>query len=460
MDIKRPSLSQLAAVAVSGGAYWSLAYATPRTDFGQLLGLFAVALLAYAWLLRSRLPWRWGVAAALGFRLLWLPATPALSDDVYRFHWDGLLVANGATPFQFRPAEIIADGARTAIPDEAARAWLLPELQQLYRRLNSPQYYSVYPPVCQYVFGAAAWAFPTSDTGFALGLRGIILAAEIAAAWLLLALLPALGFPPERALGYLLHPLVIVELTGNLHFEGLVFSFVLLAFWLLIHGRWRVSALALGLGVATKLLPLLALPLLVRRLGWRRFGGYAGLSTGAVVLLFIPFLSADLVANFSRSLNLYFRSFEFNASVYYVVRFLGIRLTSYNEIAIIGPALALVSGLVGLGLAWWERLPRLASLPQTLLLVLTGYFLLATTVHPWYLTLLVGLSVFSRFRYPLVWGGVAVLSYAAYRSSTYTENLWLVALEYAVTLTVFGAELCVANRNRQPEPTDEEMASG
>jgi len=204
---------------------------------------------------------------------------------------------------------------------------------------------------------------------------------------------------------------------------------------------WAVSAGALGLGVAAKLLPLLALPLLVRRLGLRRFVAYATLSIGTFSLLFGPFLSVELLVNISRSLRLYFRSFEFNASIYYLLRPVGYWLTTYNQIAIIGPLLAFCSGLVGLGLAWRERRPRLAALPQTLLLVLTAYYALATTVHPWYLTLLIGLSALSRFRFPLVWGGLAVLSYAAYRSSTYTENLWLVGVEYAGTFAVLIWEL-------------------
>ena len=421
---------------LSGAAYAGLAYATPRTGFGQLVGLFGVALLAYAWLLRSRLPLQWGLAAALLFRLLWLPALPALSDDVYRFRWDGLLVAHGANPFRFRPDEIIADGARLAIPEADRRTQVLPQLQGLYRQINSPHYYSVYPPVCQFVFGGAARLFPTSERGFAIGLRLVILAAEVGTAWLLLALLPALGWPVERAHHYLLHPLVIVELTGNLHFEGLLIFFMLLTIWLLSRKRWAISAGALGLGVATKLLPLLALPLLARRLGWRHFGAYLAVSAGTLLLVFSPFLSEALFVNISRSLNLYFRSFEFNASIYYLLRPIGYWLTTYNQIAIIGPALALLGGLLGLVLTWRERRPSLLSLPQMLLLLLTTYYVLATTVHPWYLTLLIGLSVLSRFRYPLVWGGIAVLSYATYRTNSYTENLWLVGLEYAVTFGV------------------------
>ena len=446
---QRPSLSQGVALLLSGAAYAVLAYATPRAQFGQLMGLVAVALGAYWWLLRTRLPVHWGLGAALVFRLLWLPALPALSDDVHRFRWDGLLVARGVNPFRFRPDELIANGARAAIPDADSRTEILPELQRLYRRLNSPHYYSVYPPVCQLVFGGAAGFFPHSDRGFACCLRVVILLAEAGTAWLLLALLPALGAPTSRALRYLLHPLVITELTGNLHFEGVVFFFVLLALWLLSRQRWMLSGVALGLGVATKLLPLLALPLLVRRLGWRRSLSYAGLTLGVFLLLFGPFLSVDLFRNISRSLQLYFRNFEFNASIYYLLRPIGIWLTTYNQIAIIGPVLAFGSGLLGLALAWRERRSTLAALPQTLLLMLAAYYALATTVHPWYLTLLIGLSALTRFRFPLVWGGLAVLSYAAYRTSAYQENLWLVALEYLGTLTML---LWESNRKSLPQP--------
>lgn len=454
MPVTLPSVSQVAALLLSGGAYAALAYATPRTDFIQLAALFGAALLAYMWLLRSGLSWRWGVGAALVFRLLWLPALPALSDDIYRFRWDGILVAHGTNPFRFRPDEIIADGARTAIPDAAARNQALPELQSLYRQLNSPHYYSVYPPVCQFIFGGAACLFPRSEVGFACTLRVLILAAEAGATALLLALLAAWGDPLDRALRYLLHPLVVVEITGNLHFEGMMVFFVLLALWLLSRHRWVASAVALGLGVATKLLPLLALPLLVRRLGWRVAAAYAAISLGVLALLFSPFVSADLVVNISRSLRLYFRSFEFNASIYYLLRPVGYWLTGYNQIAIIGPALALLSGLTGLLLAWRERRHTLAALPQTLLLMLTAYYACATTVHPWYLTQLIGLSVLARFRYPLVWGGLAILSYAAYTSSVYEERLALVTLEYAVAFAVLALELM-----RKPEHTSALPAS-
>ncbi|TPG72072.1 hypothetical protein [Hymenobacter nivis] len=420
---------QLLALLLAGAAYWALAYATPRAQFGQLLGLFGVAGAAYVWLLHTRLPLRWGLGAALAFRLLWLPATPALSDDFYRFHWDGLLVSHGHSPFAETPAQLL----RRPPPDSAALP--MRELRRLGPHLNSPRYFSVYPPVCQALYGAAAAAFPSSETGFLLVVRGALLLADAGAAALLLWLLPLAGWPARRALAYLLHPLAIVEVAGNVHMEGVVVFFLLLTGALLVRRRSRLAAGALALAVATKLLPLLALPLLARQLG-RRFGWFLGVLAGGLGLAFLPFLSWGLLLHIGLSLDLYFQSFEFNASVFYVLRALGQWLVGFDLVGGLGPLL----GAGALGLAFW--LARgvdagrrgLAAVPQRLLLTLSGYFALATIVHPWYLVPLVALSCFSPLRYARVWAGLAVLSYSAYRTSAYTESPWLLVLEYGGVL--------------------------
>ncbi|MBG8553695.1 glycosyltransferase 87 family protein [Hymenobacter guriensis] len=424
------------ALVLTAGAYAGLAYATPRPHTVQLLGLLAVAFAGYGALLWARVPLGLGLAAALLLRLLWLPAPPALSDDFYRFRWDGLLVANGYNPFRFRPDELVAPTPAASLPPALAA-----QLRQLYSQLNSPHYYSVYPPVCQGAFALGARLFPDSEQGFVLVLRLLVLAAEAATTLLLLWLLRQLRLPRTQALWYLLHPLVVVELTGNLHFEALVIALLLGAGALLLRDRWQASAGILGVAVATKLLPLVALPLLVRRLGWRRAVAYGAVCGLTVLALFSPFLTTELLQNIGRSLGLYFRTFEFNASFYYLARALGYWYWGYNKIALIGPALAGAGALGILVLAWRERLPLSgAALPRTLLLVLTLYYLLATVVHPWYLTPLLALSVFTRFRFALVWGALVTLSYATYQTSSYRENPWLLALEYTVVLGVLLLE--------------------
>jgi len=417
-----------------GAAYWGLAYATPRPHFGQLLGLFAVAGAAYAWLLHTRLPLRWGLGAALLFRLLWLPATPALSDDFYRFRWDGLLVSHGHNPFAETPRQLLHS------PPADSAALPLPELRRLLPRLNSPTYYSVYPPVCQALYGAAAKFFPTSQTGFLVVVRLALLLADAGAAGLLVWLLPLAGWPARRALAYLLHPLVVVEVMGNVHMEGVVVCFLLLTGALLARHRLRLAAGALALAVATKLLPLLALPLLARHLGLRRLGQVVGVLAGSLGLLFLPFVSWTLLLHIGLSLDLYFQSFEFNASVFYVLLAVGKWLTGYDLVGVLGPLLGAGSIYLAFWLARRAGRPALAALPHWLLLTLSGYFVLATIVHPWYLVPLVALSCFSPLRYARAWAGLAILSYSAYRTLAYTESSLLLTLEYSVVLTWAAAE--------------------
>ncbi|GAA4387766.1 glycosyltransferase 87 family protein [Hymenobacter koreensis] len=422
------SLAALVLVASQG----LLAYATERSQTVQLLGLLAVGTAAYLVLLRGNLPLRAGLLLALVLRLIWLPAMPRLSDDYHRFRWDGLLVATGQNPYQHRPDEFRAGGGALTGPAELSPA--------LFKQLNSPRYYSLYPPVSQAAFGVAAWLFPASETGFVLVLRGLLLLAEAASAGLLLRLLLQWHLPVQRAFWYLLHPMVVAELTGNLHFEALVVTGLLLTCWLLVQHRVVGAAVVLGGAVAAKLTPLLLLPLLLRRLGLRAcvlLGAGTLLTLG---LLFTPFASVELVQHFGSSLNLYFHSFEFNASIYYLFRALGIWLTGYNQIAHIG---TLLLGLAVLGILVFvalERRPTLAGLPGALLLLFTGYYALSTTVHPWYLAPLVALSCFSGWRYPAAWASLAALSYAAYRTPAYTEDLRLVALEYLGVLLVMALD--------------------
>ncbi|TGE20148.1 hypothetical protein [Hymenobacter elongatus] len=437
----RPSAAQLTAILVSLGAYGLLAYATPRQHFGALICLYSLAFGGYFWLLWRPLPLRYGLALALAGRLLWLPALPALSDDYFRFRWDGTLVAAGHNPYLHRPDELVAAQPRANADTVPLGSLSAAATGQLYARLNSPHYYSVYPPVCQALFGVASALASGSERGFVLVLRLLLLAAEAATAALLLALLRRFGLPAQRALWYILNPLVIIELTGNLHFEAVVICGILAAFWGLAHHYRALSAGALAGAVATKFLPLLLLPLLIRRLGWRRFLHYGAVLALVLAALFAPFLSAALLHNLGASLELYFHTFEFNASLYYLLRAGGYWLTGYNQIARLGTALAAATAVYALAVAAVENRPTLATLPRALLFTLTGYFAFATTVHPWYLTTLVALSVFTRYRYVLVWSALIPLSYATYQTAAYTENLWLTGLEYGLVAAVLLWEL-------------------
>ena len=422
--------------ALSATLYAVLGYGVLREQFPTLFLLYGLLFWGYWLRIRSLIganpietgdptapppPDRFLFGAAIACRLLLLGAMPHLSDDYARFIWDGRLLAHGYNPYLYLPATLVATRV-------AAVAGLTTDL---FHALNSPNYYTVYPPVGQALFGLAAWLSPGSVLGNVVGLRVPILLAEIGTMWLLVKLLRRAGQNPNLALLYGLNPLVILELTGNVHAEAILIFFVLGAVWLFGRGLFVASAGALALAIGTKLLPLLLLPLVMRNLGWQRGLAYAGLTGAFTVLLFLPFVNAELVQNVGASLRLYVQNFEFNASVYYLVRAAGYQFLGFNIIAVAGVGLSVVTlaGVVWVARRWGRVAPV-----HALLLTVTGYFLLATTVHPWYITSLVAVGVFVPFRYPLVWSGVVWLSYATYQTSPYHENLWLTGLEYAVVL--------------------------
>ncbi len=412
-------------------AYILLGYFTNRADFLQLISLYGFLFVIYAFLIRiiqdeKRL--RIALGAAFLFRLSLLLVLPNLSDDYFRFVWDGRLLAHGLNPYLILPSEFIQTPAATEIGLH----------QELFQQLNSPHYYTVYPPVDQLIFAMGAWLFPHNLLGSVVIMRLFILLAEVGTMGLLMKFARKLQLSPAVGLLYALNPLVIVELTGNLHFEAIMIFFLLLAIVQLLpdqpgttsRNRLPVSVVSLALSVGVKLIPLLFLPLLWKWLGLRRGLLYC-LSVGVLVLLlFMPFVSTELIARFTSSVNLYFQKFEFNASVYYLVRELGYRVYGYNIIAGAGVALSFIVLLSVLKLAAFAEPANYRSFFIAALFSLTAYYALATTVHPWYITTLVILAVFTPYRFALVWSALIPVSYFTYRTTAYQENLWLVALEY------------------------------
>jgi alpha-1,6-mannosyltransferase len=422
------------------GYIW-IGHGTVRSDFGQLLilfgllsGLYLVAL--YRKVFDVGFPFIIGSAMLLRASLMFM--TPNLTDDYFRFIWDGLLFSHGYNPYLILPSQFInSSHAITGITNS------------LYAGLNSPDYYTVYPPVCQFIFGLSAKLAGGNILGNIIITRIVILLAEFGVIIFLHRLASKLTVSPNVVALYAFNPLVIIELTGNLHLEAVMLLFLVLAIYLLVLKKQPYAALSFSLAVGVKLLPLIFLPLLIKRLGLTKSIIFCAVVGATLVVLFLPFYSVDLIPNFFSSLRLYFQTFEFNASLYYLLRWIGYQFAGYNIIAALGTALAIAAFITIVTIAVTEKTVTWLSLFQAMLMCLTAYFLLATTVHPWYITSLALMSVFTSYRYPIVWSVVIILSYAAYRTVPYSENLWLVAVEYMVVLSYMGYELFrnISSRN-------------
>lgn len=416
-----------------------------QSSFVLIATLYGLFFTAYWWLNQQRLKQsdlHFFILVAILLRILLVFTMPNLSDDVYRFIWDGRLLVNGINPFEQLPTYYISEGVN------------IPGINQsLFDKLNSPEYFTIYPPVAQATFAIACWLFPSSILGSAIVMKLFLLAFELGSIYLVLKLLDQFQLPRQRVLLYALNPLIIIEIVGNLHFEGGMIFFLLLAYYLVVIGKLLPSAIAMALSVASKLLPLIFLPFLIKRLGWKDSFIYFIAVGISLVVLFIPIFSPSFIANFGDSLDLYFRKFEFNASTYYVARWIGYQQVGYNLIARIGPMLA-IGTLIGVSLmALLERNPTWHNWALRMLFAICLYLLFTTTVHPWYVSLPLVLCLFTRFRFPVLWSALITLTYINYSYATYQENLLIVGIEYSLVLVLFLIEIFSKSKNGASFPS-------
>ena len=391
-----------------------------------LFGIYAYAIRILSTKERNLTFW---LGAAILYRLVLFVSIPSLSDDFYRFLWDGRLLAAGYNPFTEIPAYYI----NLPVPVEGLDS-------TLFEKLNSKHRFSSYPPVCQLVFWLSAELSPSSIFGSLLVMRSILLFFELATIWIMRRLLLRFSMPPQAVLLYAINPLVMLEISGNLHFEGVMVFFLMLAIYLLSKDRLWASSAFFALSVCTKLVPLLFLPVLPRFIGWKKAMAFWIITATVTLILFIPLLHAGIVHGFSTSLGYYFQRFEFNASLYYVVRSAGYAVAGFNIIQYAGPLLGLAAAIIIFRIALRESdkplhqvTPRVFSIMLWCLFV---YFLSTTILHPWYIITLLSLCIFTRYRFPVVWTGLIFVTYAGYTPDGFHENLWLVALEYLILLSV------------------------
>lgn len=430
--VNRPILFSILLIACTS-IYGLLAYVVDRSDF-IILSLLYTSLFYLTWKFYNLKKHSSHILFILGllFRLVLFGAIPFLSQDFYRFIWDGHLLLEGINPYLLTPDELMQRGEVTILQSKVLHDGMGP------LSAGNP---TNYPPLNQFFFAIAAWLGGAKIFYSILALRTIILAADIGIYFVGRRLLRAMNFDENRIFWYFLNPFIILELTGNLHFEGVMLFFLILGMYFLHQKRWVWSAICLGSSIAVKLIPLMLLPIVFLYLKARKAILYYTLSCGFVVLTFLPFLSNEFFRDYFSSINLWFQSFEFNASFYYLIRWIGYQFVDYNIIRSAGPILGLLVLLLVCWLAMREKNRSFPELITSMLFALTIYLLLATTVHPWYLATPLLLSIFTRYSYVYVWSLLIILSYYTYSLPDFKENMWILLAEYGLVLSVLIHEL-------------------
>ncbi len=347
------------------------------------------------------------LVGAVLFRLLFVALPPLLSDDAYRYVWDGLVQREGVSPYRYRPS----DAALAPLQDEP-----------VYDALNSKDYYSVYPSASQLVF-ALAVTLGYEAFGYEGGWRGsyyliklCFVLAEGGGLWLLSRITSA------RALMlYAWHPLVLVEVAAQPHTEALLVLFLMLAAWAVRRRRAALASVALAAAAHVKLYPLVLMPFLWRRFGWR------GVWPGALALfgLAAPYADAFVLAHMRESLDLYVRLFEFNAGPYYLAKEALHVLTGADWSKTLGPLLR--AAFVGvLPVLYVLDARRRWPISRAFLVTLGAFFLCATTVHPWYLLAVLPLAALRPPAWHWQWLGLSSLgTYLFYVGGPYWPFVWI-----------------------------------
>lgn len=255
------------------------------------------------------------LGGALLLRLLALPMAPVLSNDVFRYAWDGRAVLSGANPYLLAPEAEELEGLRR-------------ENDEIWSRMHHQEVPTVYPPLALGLFAVGA-ATP-APVG---AIKALLTAADLALCALLLALARRLGLEPARTIWYAWNPVAVVEVAGQGHVDGLAVALAVGAVLLVVRSRTvtrgdgdeapndgdrqegRRSAVGAGLaaaaGALAKLGPVIALPMWARQS--RR---PVALLLAAAALLVVGFLPVAATVGVPPGLLTYGVSWEFNGPFY------------------------------------------------------------------------------------------------------------------------------------------------
>ncbi len=314
---------------------------------------------------------------AVCVRLCLLPSGRYLSDDAYRYHWDGKVLGQGINPYKYAPEDPELDSLR---------------VHEIDKLVNHPEYHTVYPPLAQLFFALGYQLSPGSLTGFQL----LLLMCEIGA-WLLLFFeLKRRKLPSIQLLLIAWSPLVIYESYLPGHLDALTLPFV--SFFIIALSRkwaWRVG-LALACTCLIKPLAILFVPAAVFHLGLRQSLKSAAVFTAVVTIAYLPFLSAGWYLFDSMWAMAQFWSF--NASAAGVLEALLPRVAARWIAA---------AGLVTLLLVLTWRYKQLLS---RLLIAVLAFVVFSPAVFPWYLVWMFPLLVLRPDPALLLFGVLALVS--------------------------------------------------
>jgi hypothetical protein len=425
----------------------------PETIVWFLLA-FGAYLMALFWVEKRPVPFRWLWGAAVFFRLMLLLTTPTLSDDVYRYMWDGHLATNGVSPYSFAIDSADLDFLDIPIRAQANNTWMA----------------SPYLPGAQFFFFGITAGLPLSP----LFMQIAMVVFDLLTAWIISRLLMIAHLPQKRLLLYLWNPLVVVETAHGAHIDAwmnlLLFGAIYFTFRInrqankSAYGRLLAGFLPptlLSLATLTKIVPVMLFPILFWRWAWRQRIAYVLMNC----LILVPFgvqsgwgLTGQLDGTgLFGALRIYGRQWNFNSGLFHWFEDYQ-RSEGMTDPVSAGKVVVVVILLLLIVSSFFLAREKSSLLPSLRLMTLpiAAYILLSPTMHPWYLMFLL---VFLPFLAPtdheggrfwlmsapwLYLSGALIFSYLTYLDPhQFGELEWVRRLEWLPTLVLLGTAVLV-----------------
>lgn len=339
------------------------------------------------------------VLVAVVLRVPFLVTEPILSDDIFRYIWDGRVQHAGINPYRYAP-------------EEQEIAFLRDGHEQNFQGINNKDIPTIYPPLMEMAFFAA-----TTVSDSVSWMKTFFVLADLGLLLLLIELLKSLGLNPARALIYGWSPLVIVEVAGSGHNDVLAVVFLMAALWAIERRGDSLSIFYLTLSGMAKLVGMLLTPLFLRSIRLRALL----VMPVVTVLLAWPYAGAGSLA--FRGLTQYGLRWRGNDSVFHILYYL---TGSLDTSKILVGAFLVTLVLVLLGL---ESSPVRSSY-----LTVSAILLLTATVHPWYLLWVAPfLAIYASPAWLYLSLSVALAYHSAYLATPgqpWEDVTWVKLLEY------------------------------
>jgi alpha-1,6-mannosyltransferase len=209
-----------------------------------------------------------GLIFAALFRLGIIFSPPYLSDDIYRYVWDGRVQSAGLNPYRYIPA----DESLAKLRDE-----------NIYPNINRRDYaHTIYPPVAE-----GAFLLITRFSESVTWMKAVMVGFEAVAVWALIQLLISLGLARQRVLIYAWHPLAVWEFAGSGHVDALAIAFIALALLARRRHSEALTGFLLACATCVKLFPAVLLPAVYMRRSWKMPLAFVA----TILITYLPYLS-------------------------------------------------------------------------------------------------------------------------------------------------------------------------